>query len=249
MLLLECLNLKGNYVNIRKLIDENAENRSLAKQHILELIEQYALPGPKGFGVIFEGMTLARWMPWVNKYVGKKSFMMSDDRMYMLEQFANIAPDTGCAIEMGVYEGYVTALLLTKGFKHVYAVDTFEGIAGATSVIDLFSNGDLSVADNLEEVMTRIYGAIVVKGTIPTILHESSDLHLIDKVSFAHLDMDVHYPTQQALFWLWPRLVTGGVIVLDDYGLWITPGIKQAVDNFPHGKKIYLPTGQMVIMK
>jgi hypothetical protein len=236
-------------VDIRTLIDKDSEERSLAKQRILELIGLYALPGPEGFGVIFEGMTLSRWMPWADKYVGKKSFMMSDDRMYMIDQFADIAPKTGCAIEMGVYEGHVTALLLDKGFSEVYAVDTFEGIAGAKNSDDLFNNGDLDISGNLEEVMARIKGATVVVGFVPDVLAESKELNNVHNVSFVHLDMDVRYPTSEALHWLWPRLVTGGIIVLDDYGLWITPGIKLAVDNFPFGKKVYLPTGQMVIMK
>src|SRR5688572_31529904 len=42
-------------------------------------------------------------------------------------------------------------------------------------------------------------------------------------------DVDVYQPTRDSLEYFYPRLVTGGILVCDDYG-W--PGARKAVDDF-----------------
>jgi len=46
---------------------------------------------------------------------------------------------------------------------------------------------------------------------------------------FVHVDVDVHQPTRDSLEYFYPRLVTGGILVCDDYG-W--PGARKAIDDF-----------------
>lgn len=46
---------------------------------------------------------------------------------------------------------------------------------------------------------------------------------------FAHVDVDLYQPTRASLEYFWPRLVSGGVIVCDDYN-WA--GAKLAVEEF-----------------
>ncbi len=44
------------------------------------------------------------------------------------------------------------------------------------------------------------------------------------------LDTDFYDSTLQELVHLWPRLVPGGIVVLDDYGYW--EGQRKAVDEY-----------------
>lgn len=232
-------------MNIRDIIDTNKESRNDAKFVIEQMIEDNRLKGPDGYGVIFEGYTMARYVPWVGKYEGRMGFGMSEDRMFMIEQFAKTTTRL-VAIECGVYTGWVTKLLLDIGFHRVIAYDTFEGIKGAKDD-EMFKDGDMSVADCYDEVMERIKGAEVVVGEVPYTLKED-----VDYIDFAHLDMDVYEPTFKALKYILPRLSSFGIIMLDDYGNWMTPGIKKAVDELStmySFKLIYLPTGQAVIME
>jgi O-methyltransferase len=37
------------------------------------------------------------------------------------------------------------------------------------------------------------------------------------KFRFCHLDVDVYQSAADVVEWIWPRLVTGGLIVFDDY--------------------------------
>lgn len=46
---------------------------------------------------------------------------------------------------------------------------------------------------------------------------------------FVHVDVDLYQPTRASLEYFWPRLVSGGVIVCDDYN-W--GGARRAVDEF-----------------
>ena len=223
-------------------IDRDAERRAAAKLDILSAIDKNRLPPPDGvpdadlYRPIFEGLTIGRLQPWLSKPHGLRT-ALSPDRVYMLLQLAGIAPP-GVAFELGVYTGGITrALLDMNKFDRVVAFDTFCGISGSSSV-DLHSDGDYNAGD----VSAYIAGAEIVAGRVPETLQGR-----FDEVSFAHLDMDVYEPTRDALACLWPLMVRDGIIVLDDYGFWSTPGIKRAVDEFPCGQKLYLPTGQMVI--
>lgn len=235
-------------MNIRQIIDANKKERDAAKKSIEALIEANRLKGPENYGVIFEGYTMARYIPWVGKYKDRMGFGMAEDRMYMIDQFASIVPQ-GVAVECGVYTGWVTKMLLDMGkFTEVYAFDTFEGIQGAKPG-EMFNNGDMSVKDIKQEVFDRIDGAIVVEGKVQDTLNVLLD---VNDISFVHLDMDVYEPTLTALECIYPRMVQGGVIVLDDFGNWMTPGIMDAVSDFilsDDVKFVYLPTGQGVIFR
>jgi len=50
--------------------------------------------------------------------------------------------------------------------------------------------------------------------------------------SFVHIDVDLYDPTKQSLEFFFERMVTGGIIVVDDYGYTQFPGAKIAVDEF-----------------
>ena len=51
-----------------------------------------------------------------------------------------------------------------------------------------------------------------------------------EKIALLHLDVDVHAPTDYALNYLYERVVSGGLILIDDYGT--VSGATAAVDDF-----------------
>jgi hypothetical protein len=48
---------------------------------------------------------------------------------------------------------------------------------------------------------------------------------------FAFVDMDTYQSTRDAVEFFWPRLVTGGRLVFDDYGWLPCAGVKKALDD------------------
>jgi hypothetical protein len=229
---------------VQEMIDDGFDERENAKKLIESLIDKHHLPCDPEYGVIFEGMHVPRYKPWNRPEFARHRYntLLSLDRLYMVAQYAIESVGLkGKAYECGVYEGGVTRMLLDMGYE-VEAFDTFEGIKGANEAIDIYSNGEYASS---KDVFDYIKGARINQGEIPY----SFNGHTTDKISFAHIDLDVFEPTKHALNFIYPRLVKGGVIIVDDYGFVTTPGVKKAVDLFQAGHKIYIPTGQMIIYK
>lgn len=65
----------------------------------------------------------------------------------------------------------------------------------------------------------------VVK-TIPEYLENNPHL----KISLLNLDTDIYEPAVAILEHFWPRIVRGGILILDDYGTF--PGETKAVDDY-----------------
>ena len=52
------------------------------------------------------------------------------------------------------------------------------------------------------------------------------------RISLLHVDCDLYAPTKVGLEHLWPRVVRGGCVVLDDYGVRPWEGESRAVDEY-----------------
>lgn len=137
----------------------------------------------------------------------------------------------GDIVEVGVYRGgslwHLANESKTWG-KRVHGYDTFEGLPplGPPDNAKRHHAGQFAdtnidtVAGNLAEFDVDLF-----RGYYPeTALHE--------RVSFAHIDVDLHKPTLEALNALTPCMSFGGVIVVDDYEWSHTPGVAEAVRDW-----------------
>jgi Macrocin-O-methyltransferase (TylF) len=52
------------------------------------------------------------------------------------------------------------------------------------------------------------------------------------RISLLHFDVDLYAPTRRGLELLWPRVVVGGVVLFDEYGIPPWEGESNAVDQF-----------------
>lgn len=68
--------------------------------------------------------------------------------------------------------------------------------------------------------------------TVPNYLKKHPEL----KISLLNLDTDIYEPSVTILENFFPRLVKGGILILDDYGTF--PGETKAVDDYFEEKKI-----------
>ena len=67
-----------------------------------------------------------------------------------------------------------------------------------------------------------------IEESVPKYVKENSGL----RISLLHIDCDLYRPTKVALEELWPRVVTGGVVVFDDYGVRPWEGESTAADEY-----------------
>jgi len=96
-----------------------------------------------------------------------------------------------------------------------------------------------------EENVEMIEGDITQ--TIPEYIGKNPKL----KISLLNLDADLYEPSVTVLEYLYPRLEKGGVLILDDYGVF--PGETKAVDDYFKDKRAnikkfpYTPTPSFLI--
>lgn len=165
---------------------------------------------------------------------------------YELYKMVNGLP--GAVVECGVFKGASLVrfaafrdLLSSTYSKRIIGFDTFgtfpETIYGPDVEVRrrfIQSAGEQSIgADQLTEVLERqgthrhvelVEGDIVE--TVPQYVREHPEL----RISLLNLDTDIYEPAKVILEQLYPRIVPGGILALDDYSTF--PGETQAVEEY-----------------
>lgn len=182
----------------------------------------------------------------------------SEDRKYVLREFVRFTKNVpGCIAECGSYQG-ATAFFMAEEAPDtpLHLFDSFEGLSDP-SPEDNFSGkdqsfwqrGDLTSPEEVvHKTLAQFSNVVYHKGWIPEKFPEVEGL----KFRLLHIDVDLFQPTLDSLEFFYARLNSGGVIVMDDYGLATCPGAHKAAEEFMRDKPEYilhLPTGQGVIIK
>lgn len=161
--------------------------------------------------------------------------IISGGRLTMLEHLLQLYKDLpGDAAEVGVLKGgsaYLAASIFSD--KHVYLFDTFEGLTDDVvdsekdkHVVGAFSNTTLEHVQNLFKDMSNVS---IHVGVFPK---ENSEVVEDVKFCYVHLDCDVYYSVKEGLNFFYPRMVKGGIIILDDYGDHYCTGVRIAAKEF-----------------
>ncbi len=160
----------------------------------------------------------------------------------------------GAIVECGVFKGNSLSrfaifreLLNNKFSKKIIGFDTFgkfpeTGFTPDKKMRNEFIKeaGNESISKNqmlkvlkhkgLEEKIELIQGNITK--TVPKYVKDHPEL----KLSLLNLDTDVYEPAVTILKYLYPRITKGGILILDDYGVF--PGETKAVNEYFKGKNI-----------
>ena len=113
-------------------------------------------------------------------------------------------------MELGVYKGETLRLMEHDGL--LYGVDSFEGMP-QESERDIHHGYNQYPKGRFATPMFSTQKATLVKGWVPEILSSLPDVQW----AFVHVDMDQYDSTYAALEWLFPRMMSGGIICCDDY--------------------------------
>ncbi|WP_406394763.1 TylF/MycF/NovP-related O-methyltransferase [Streptomyces sp. NBC_00887] len=158
----------------------------------------------------------------------------------------------GDIVECGVWRGgsmqacAKTLLSLGETGRDLYLFDTYEGMTPPTAE-DLRRDGrpaqellDAQGRDrpiwavaSLEDVQAGFEGVPYPKDRIHYVQGKVEDTvpeQAPGQISILRLDTDWYASTKHELEHLYSRLVSGGVLLIDDYGYW--QGSRQAVDEF-----------------
>jgi O-methyltransferase len=189
--------------------------------------------------------------------LGKQTLVTQPKQWILLRCLRQVASLSGEVWELGVYQGG-TALLLRKAMEEwgldrasrLRLFDTFEGMPPADPGLDLHREGDF--ADTSLEEVQRVVGRPEFVAYHPGLLPATLEPLASSEIRLAHLDLDIHASILASLGFVYPRLVAGGALVFDDYGVASCPGARRAVDEFFADRPetpIDLPTGQALVFK
>ena len=172
-------------------------------------------------------------------------------RIYILRQLAKhqsiVNPNLHFA-ETGVYAGmtmFFTAEFCNKSFV---GIDSWEGVSEPGEFdTEYFKTVKLkSEMAWAKNNLSRYSNIELKKGWIPEIFKGIED----KQYSFVHVDVDLYEPTKESIKYFWPKIVSGGVLICDDYGSYKTEGSRKAVSEaFEIHNILELPTGQAIIWK
>jgi O-methyltransferase len=167
----------------------------------------------------------------------------------------------GDFVECGVNRGGFSRAVVEhvdfgKLDKTFYLMDTFNGIVEDYLTPEerargigrhTYANFTESYAD-VQEAFSDFPNVVLVRGPIPDTLPQV----VPDKVAYLLIDMNVVVPEIAAAEHFWDRLVSGAVMILDDYGHKTHALQKTAFDAFARERSVevlMLPTGHGLIFK
>ena len=191
--------------------------------------------------------------------------MTSPERLFALVQSVRYLTSnriTGDIVECGVWRGgsmMAAALTLIECgdvSRDLFLFDTFEGMVAPTDrdvAIDGRSAGKLlqshkktesdsvwcyatlnTVKEAMESTGYRAEGVHYVQGKVEVTIPRYAPT----QIALLRLDTDWYESTRHEMEYLFPRLVKGGVLIVDDYGHW--KGAREAVDEYLSNNRIKL---------
>ena len=177
------------------------------------------------------------------------------------ELYKMIQDIPGCIVECGIYQGnslFAFAKFLEifhpgDRIRNVIGFDSFQGLQDFTEkdgpmyekrskVVGGWSAGefkdafyefvDIYHADMFVPQAKRVQ---IVEGNILETVPEYVEQHPGLRISLLHLDVDIYEPNLVALKYLYPRVVPGGLVVLDEYGMTEWGGESAAFEEYFQG--------------
>lgn len=157
--------------------------------------------------------------------------LITQDRLDELVRLCKLTPKGNIA-EVGVYKGG-SMKLLCESFpdRTILGYDTFSGLPESKwTQEEVHKPGDFS--DNSIEAVSEFLKPLMnyglLRGTFP---EQTGSFHIESKFSFIHVDTDFYKSVKDCIDYFYPKLLSGGIMVFDDYEWPNCPGVKKALDE------------------
>lgn len=183
-----------------------------------------------------------RWRAHVYAWVASQAFRLQGD---FIE----------CGVNKGGYARMLYDYLPLAGSpRRFFLMDTFNGFDIGSISQEERDRGIpeayryTECFEQVRQTFAPFANAVLVRGPIPATL----PLADTDRVAFLSIDMNCVEPEIAAAEYFWDRIVTGGFMLLDDYGHPLHLAQKLAFDAFARARGVrilQLPTEQALIMR
>lgn len=164
----------------------------------------------------------------------------------------------GSFAEFGVYRGSSSYMMLSelqlRSDQSFFLFDTFAGIPESNLSPDEAQAGfagrlSNTSADEVAQLLADWKDNIrIVPGDVLQTLAETET----GPLAFVHIDLNAAAPTVAAMEYAYPRMVTGGMMLFDDYGSQEYGVQRESIQTFfsPKREHVFaLPTGQGMVIK
>lgn len=157
----------------------------------------------------------------------------------------------GDIVECGVWKGgsmmaVARTLLRLTHTRRLWLYDTFEGFSPPTaedvSVCGMSAQKDFE-SDYYRVTVENVKQAVLGTGYDERLVHcvkgkveDTIPARVPEQIALLRLDTDWYESTKHELTHLFPRLVRGGVLIVDDYGHW--KGARKATDEYFETRKV-----------
>jgi O-methyltransferase len=223
--------IKRMYLRAAEIYSEDAHRRAqypdFDRAHLdtLELVRPYTMTSPERIHALIEAV----------KYVNRRRI-------------------PGAIVECGVWRGgsmmAAASTLRTLGSteRDLYLFDTFEGMSPPSAAdVDLGGQSAATALAGSSKADAGSYWCYAsledVQGALAKVGYPAERLHYVkgkvedtvpaqapSQIALLRLDTDWYESTKHELAHLYPRLSSGGVMIIDDYGHW--KGSRKATDEF-----------------
>lgn len=178
--------------------------------------------------------------------------------LWQLTQEVHAINDTASFLEVGVWKGGTAGIVgrklaLLNSNIPFYLADTFSGVVKASEKDEFYKGGEH--ADTTTEIVEKLMSETgsnykILTGIFPN--DTAAKISADEKFGFCHIDVDVYQSAKDIVDWIWDRLITGGMIVFDDYGFHTCTGVTRYVNeqrNKSDRAVIYNLNGHAIIIK
>ncbi len=171
----------------------------------------------------------------------------SPDKLRLIaDEFLKVSHLPGYVADLGTCRGGTALLLHRLGpDKVLYCFDTWEGTPYDDPLCHHKQGEWAASLDECQRVVGSDARTHYWRGVFPG----THDLSWTPEglgaalFCFAYCDMDTYQATKDAITFFWQRMVSGGVMVFDDYNWTPCAGVKKAVDEmFGEGQRTAVPS-------
>lgn len=230
------------------MIEQTGSSRETIASAYSTIREQTPWANPGSVYKHHRVLPFATLSPWLNDLEFLEIYKTVSDhtlvdvyRCFELWTLAQQIRDTeGDILEVGVWRGG-TGAILGRAVSHnvnkkVYLADTFAGVVKVGDKDPVYRGGEHS--DTSLGLVTDFIGSLGLKNVelLQGIFPDDTQDRVRGKISMLHCDVDVYQSSREIVEWCLPRLVTGGIMVFDDYGFVTCEGVTRFCDELRQSK-------------
>jgi hypothetical protein len=176
----------------------------------------------------------------MNLFGNKIQSLLSSDRIANLIKYSNYCAGLpGYLCELGIYHGgSLEIMAMYNPGKDIVAIDSFQGLPAPTEGIDYHSEGQFNLVDfpGISGYFKVVFPTVrIFKGFIPKVFEVFDEQ---TRFAFSHCDLDMYESVKNACDFVFPRTLSGGMILFDDYMCASTPGATKAINEFFVDKEV-----------